>query len=305
MKHNPKLKTANATFRYNPVILLLCGAVIISFSSVLVKISGVESTVSAFYRVFFGSVFLIPACVVKGEFKKRNAKKNVLAVLCGLVFALDLWAWHASIQYVGPGLATLLGNCQVLVLSVVGVLVFKERLTVFFLIAVPLAFFGLYLIIGVDIAQLTPEYSLGIILGLATAVFYSMFLLLLRQLQSDKNDFSLFYYLMMVSVASSVFLGLKVFSAGESFLIPDLKTWAALLVLGGLNQAFAWVMISNALPQVRASLAGLILLLQPSLSFVWDVLFFDRATGWAGWLGVAIVLAAINLGMAKPKGRAR
>lgn len=284
-----------------PIVRLIISAVIISFSGILVKISDVPSTVSAFYRVFFGSLFLVIACAVKGEFKQRGVKKNAMAVLCGVLFALDLWAWHSSISYVGPGLATLLGNCQVFVLAVVGILVFKEKVTLKFALSVPLAFFGLFLLIGVDIDQVTPQYAKGIGLGLATAVFYSMFLLLLRKIQSDKDDFSLFYYLMVLSVACAAFLGGQIVVSGESFLIPDLTGLLSLLCLGILIQAIAWMMISNALPLVKASYAGLILLLQPSLSFVWDVLIFDRQTGWVGWLGLFIVLGGIYLGMAGKK----
>ncbi|MCP4023791.1 MAG: DMT family transporter [Desulfobacteraceae bacterium] len=281
----------------NPVLILLAGAFIISFSSVFVKLSNVPPTVSAFYRVFFGSLFLIAGSFMKKEFKNKGIQKNILGVVCGLLFALDLFAWHWSIQYIGPGLATILGNFQVFVLSIVGFLVFKERIRLVFVMAVPLAFFGLFLVIGMDISQLSPDYIKGIWLGLATAGFYSGFLLLLRKLQADKNDFSLFYYLMLASVSSCIILGARVFFSGQSFAIPDMTTFVSLLVLGVLNQGIAWVMISNALPLVRASHAGLILLLQPSLSFVWDVLFFDRPTGLTGWGGVIVVIAAIYMGM--------
>ncbi|OGR24451.1 MAG: hypothetical protein A2277_02385 [Desulfobacterales bacterium RIFOXYA12_FULL_46_15] len=281
----------------NPVVLLIISAVIISFSSVFVKTSHVPSTVSAFYRVCFGSFFLIIACIAGKEFKKRSLKNNFLAILCGLFFALDLWAWHMSIQYVGPGLATILGNCQVFVLSMTGFFVFKEKISLKFILSLPMAFTGLLLIIGMDLEKLSPQYRIGILLGFATAAFYSMFLLLLRKIQSDQKDFSLFYYLMLLSVACSVFLGAQIHLSGASFRIPDLSTLLSLVCLGLFIQTLAWVAISNSLPKVRASHAGLILLMQPALSFVWDVIFFNRQTGITGWTGVGIVLLAIYLGM--------
>lgn len=282
---------------FQPVSALFTGALIISFSSVLVKTSHVSPSVSAFYRVLFGSFFLICACIVKKDFNKRNLKKNLLAVACGLLFALDLWAWHLSIQYIGPGLSTILGNCQVFILSIVGFLVFKEKIGIKFVLSLLLVFFGLFLIVGVDIDHLGREYQTGLILGIATAVFYSMFLLLLRHLQSDAKDFSLFYYLMLLSVACSFFLGGKIYVSNESFGIPDMTSLVSLFCLGFFIQFVAWVIISNALPKVKASYAGLILLLQPALSFVWDVIFFNRQTGIAGWTGVTIVLTAIYFGM--------
>ncbi len=280
-----------------PVPALLMGAIIISFSSVLVNISDVHSSVSAFYRMFFGSLFLIGICFVKKEFKIRKLKKNLLAIACGLVFAFDLLAWHASIGYVGPGLATILGNFQVFVLTIVGFMIFKEKITMTFVLSLPLAFLGLFLILGIDIGHLSRSYGIGVFLGLLTAIFYSMYLLILRKLQSDKNDFSLVYYLMLVTVSCSFFLVCWIYASNRSFQIPDATTFSALLCLGFFIQCVAWIMISNALPKVKASHAGLILLLQPTLSFIWDVIFFNRQTGTAGWIGVIIVVTALYLGM--------
>ncbi len=279
----------------NPVLALLAGAICISFSSVFVKTSEVPSTVSAFYRVFFGSLFIIIACYYKREFKLKNWKKNLQAVLCGLLFAVDLFAWHISIRFVGPGLATILGNFQVFVLSFIGILFFKEKTGLVFFLSVPLAVCGLFLLIGVDIQQLSADYVTGVWFGLATACLYSMFLLCLRNLQGKDNHPPMFYYQMILLLSCSFFLGGKIVISGESFLIPTSTSLVSLLGLGFLSQAVGWVIISFSLPKVQASHAGLILLLQPSLSFVWDVLFFNRPTGIIGWIGLVIVLVAIYL----------
>jgi len=70
------------------------------------------------------------------------------------------------------------------------------------------------------------------------------------------------------------------------------------------SQTIGWAVISNSLPRVVPSLAGLILLLQPALAFVWDVLFFDRPTTLVQWGGVLVTLCAIYLGMSSsPKTR--
>jgi drug/metabolite transporter (DMT)-like permease len=78
----------------------------------------------------------------------------------------------------------------------------------------------------------------------------------------------------------------------------------SLAALGLLSHALGWFLIANALPETHASLSGLILLFQPSLAFVWDVLFFQRPTSLVNWLGVLIALAAIYLGMSRKSGDA-
>ena len=289
------------TINRYPVICMIVGAVAISFSSILVQLSGVSPTTSAFYRVFFGSLFLIAACAMKKDFNRIEAASMRLALFCGALFALDLFFWHWSIRYIGPGLATILGNFQVFALALVGFWVFKETITTRFILAVPLAVFGLFLVIGIDVAVLTSEYLLGVGLGLATALCYSAYLLMFRKIQGRATGHSPFYYLMIISAATAFFLGVKMVLVQDSFLIPSLKSFAALVTLGVVLQAIAWMVISNAMARVKASQAGLILLLQPSLSFVWDVLIFDRPTGAVGWTGVTIVIFAIYMGMSGQK----
>jgi len=284
-----------------PLASILAGAFCISFSAVWVKLATVPPAVSAFYRVFFGFCFLLLICIWRGEYHPLNRRHLAWGLGCGLLFALDLYCWHASIQYVGPGLATILGNFQVFILSTVGVLFLRERLHLRFLMALPLALLGLYLLVGGSWRALTEAYRWGIVLGLLTALCYSGFLLILRKLQAEARSFSFFFNLMLVSGASSLFLGIFLGGTQASFTIPDGKSWVSLLALGLLSQTIGWTLISKAMPELRASLTGFILLFQPLLSFLWDVFLFHRPTSVINWVGVTTTLLALYLGM-QPRG---
>jgi len=282
-------------FRIN-LLGLVAGAVIISFSGVWVKVSHVTPAVSAFYRVFFGGVILLAIALVRGEIKWRGGQNALFILLCSLFFSLDLLFYHYSIHLIGPGLGTILPNFQVFILTAVGGIILKEKLRLSFLAAIPLAVTGLFLIVGVQWHSLSESYRMGVVFGLAAALCYSAFLLFLRKLQSDHIGESRFYVLMIVSLVTAIFLAAEVCRTGARFQIPDMQSLAALLALGGLSQVVGWLLIANALPGIRASLSGLILLLQPALAFVWDVLLFQRPTTAMNWLGVGLALAAIYLG---------
>jgi drug/metabolite transporter (DMT)-like permease len=223
----------------------------------------------------------------------------LVSLLCGFLLALDLWLYHHSIQYIGPGLGTILPNFQVFILAAVGILFFKEPLRLIYVFSLPLAFIGLFMIVGINWSNLEPAYHIGVYYGLAAAVCYAGFLLSLRQLQTDQMGISFFYVLMMVSLTTTAFLGADIVWRQDSFQIPDLQSFLALIALGLLSHTVGWLLITNALPKIRASFSGLILLLQPSLAFVWDVLFFQRPTTLLNWLGVAIAMVAIYMGMAR------
>ena len=268
----------------------------ISFSGVWVKISHVTPTVSAFYRVLFGGIFLLTAAGWQKEITWKGWQRLLLGFLCGLFLALDLFFWHQSIQYVGPGLATILGNFEVFLLAGLGVVFMGEKVSPRFFLAILMAILGLFLVVGIQWNQLGSQYKTGVYLGLTTAVAYTAFLLTLRKLQSGQTEAITFYSMMLVSFATAIFLGLQAVYSGDSFVIPDPQSWTALLLLGLTSQTIGWILISNALPRVRASFAGLILLLQPSLAFVWDVLFFQRPTSVVNWIGVIMAITAIYLG---------
>jgi drug/metabolite transporter (DMT)-like permease len=57
-----------------------------------------------------------------------------------------------------------------------------------------------------------------------------------------------------------------------------------------------WLLISRGIPHVEAGRAGLVLLLQPSLAFVWDILFFGRPTDALDVAGAVLAVGAVYLG---------
>ena len=78
--------------------------------------------------------------------------------------------------------------------------------------------------------------------------------------------------------------------------IPTLADAGWLLGYGLLSHCVGMVLIASSLPRVSTTEAGLALLLQPTLSFIWDALFFARPVTTIELIGAVIALAAIYLG---------
>ena len=271
----------------------------VSFISVFVELAEVAPTVSAFYRMFFGGVILLAISLVRGDKLWLGVKSLAIPALCAFFFGLDLFFWHRSIIYVGPGLATILGNMQVFLVAILAVIFLKEQLSRRLLISIPIAVIGLFLIIQTDWGQQDGRVKLGVLFGLLTALSYALYILFLRKSQSkgQYEQHSLFANMTWICLIAALLLGLTVWIEPESdFVIPTMQAWASLLGLGIVGQVLGWVFISKGLPQVNASVAGLALLLQPALAFMWDIIFFGRPTTALEYLGAVIVLGAIYVG---------
>lgn len=287
------------------LLAMAAGAALLSCTSIFVVLARVAPTVSAFYRMLFGGVLLLGWVVLSGRWRRITAADVLLALLPAAGFATDLIFWHRSILWVGPGVATLLTNFQVFLLAVVGWIAYRERLGRAFLPGMLLALAGLWLLVGAHWSVFDARHRLGVWFGLASCLAYAVYLLSFRRALSGRTALSAAQFLGLMSLLCAGLLGAWCVAEDDSLALVTLRSWSALLALGFFGQVAAWLLMVRAMPRLPASLVGLLLLLQPALAFVLDVLLFDRATAAADWIGLVLALAGILLGTLRPRRAAK
>ncbi len=177
-----------------------------------------------------------------------------------------------------------------------GVLLLGQRPRKVQIIAVPLALVGLAMIVGLDWQELPADYRLGVIFGLLTAVAYASYMLTMRAARTGAVHPLPTREVALVSLGSALLLGVTALAEGASLAIPTAMDAMWLLAYGLLSHCLGLLLIASALPHVSTTQAGLALLLQPTLSFVWDVLIFGRQMMPLELAGALIALVAIYLG---------
>lgn len=283
---------------------VLAGAICISFSPLFVRLDDAGPTAVAFYRLLWGGIALLLVAISRRERLVPSKSLLLLMASAALFFTGDLACWHQSILYLGPGLATILTNFQVFILALFGVFVLHEPMSKRLLLSILTAFAGLWLLLDVDIHDIPAEVAAGLLLGLCTASFYSGYILTLRRSQSLLERLPAISNMAIISLMGMVFSGLLASLQGQSLIVPSLNSNLLLLLYGVGCQGVGWLLLSKGLPLLPASRAGLLMLLQPALSFVWDVLFCGRPTSLTGYCGALIALLAISSGILdKPAAR--
>jgi len=278
-----------------PIVRLFIGTICISLAPIFIKASNMPPDSSAFYRMLFAGLS-IGFLLSLGREKIICSKKQILFLAGGGFFlALDFMCWHRSIHLIGPGVATLLTNLQVFFTAAFSFLLFRQRVTRLFIFSVPVAFCGLYLITGADFGALAGYQALGITLGLLSALFYSGYILFLHRTMKS-SVLGAKPSMFVVSLSSTALLALTAPINGASFVIPDLATLGTLLGVGILSTTLGWTLISSSMRAVPVTTAGLVLLLQPTLAFIWEVLLFDKPVVLLETVGVLLILAAIYCG---------
>ena len=293
--------TMRSRSNWRPMLGLGLGATLISFSAVFVRLAEVGPVTSGFYRVLFGGLFLLLFALIKGYLARIDLRSVLLGTVCGVIFALNLTMWHNSIHLVGPGLATVLSNFQVFFMALVGIVFFREQLTWKFFGAVFLAVLGLFFLVEPGWTALGSGWRMGVVFGLLAAMCYTAYLLAVRHLQTDQAFGSVVVNMAVLSLITALIMGLELQALGESFRIPDTMSLLSLAGYGFFSQMVGWILISTSITRLPVSVAGLLILLQPSLAFVWDILFFHRPTSLMDGMGALMAFAAIYLGATRQK----
>ncbi|MDQ5820633.1 MAG: DMT family transporter, partial [Actinomycetota bacterium] len=131
--------TTSAVLGNRPVAVALAGAASIAFSGILYRYAHVSPSTGAFWRCAWAVPPLaLLAWLEDRRLGPRPRSARLWAVLAGVFFAADLIFWHYSIEQVGAGLATVLGNLQVVLVGLAAWALLSERPSMRALVSIPI-----------------------------------------------------------------------------------------------------------------------------------------------------------------------
>jgi drug/metabolite transporter (DMT)-like permease len=286
-----------------PVLAGVLGALVIAFSGILVRLAEVSPSTAAFFRCAYAlPVLVLLAWLEERRFGRRPLRERVPLWVAGLMFAADLTFWHHSIEAVGAGLATVLGNIQVVFVGLLAWAALGERPDNRALASTPVVFAGVILISGVvGTGAYGDDPLMGVIFGVLTAITYALFILILRQGNMDERRPA--GPLFDATLSGAVFSALGGIVVGDIQWAPGLESQAWLVLLALSSQVLGWLLISVSLPRLPAVLTSIVLMLQPVSTVFLGVLLLSEAPSAVQLTGVAIVIAGVAVATVKPRER--
>ena len=285
-----------------PLLTAALGAVCIASSGVLVRLSDATPVTVAVFRCLYALPIL--GAITLYEQKRSGplpARARRLGWVAGFFFTVDLILWHNAIDAVGAGLATVLGNMQVLLVGFAAWLLLKERPHRTLFLAIPVMLGGVVLISGVvGDGTYGKDPALGVVLGLGTSIAYAVFILVLRQGSSDLTRIAgPLFHATLASVVFSALYGLMTGSVEWSFEWPG-HGW--LIVLALTAQVAGWLLISSSLPRLPAAVTSVVLLLQPVGAMALAALVVDERPSLAQLTGAVAILVGVVIATASHRG---
>ena len=276
-----------------PVPTAVAGACTIAFSGILVRLADVTPETAAVFRCAYAvPVLALIAWWERRRYGARPRRERVLGAAAGLLFSADLIFWHYAIADVGAGLATVLGNLQVVLVAFIAWMVLGERPGSRVIAAVPIVFMGAVMISGVlEEGAYGDDPMRGTIFGVLTTIAYAGFILVLRQTNTDvRRPAGPLFDATVVATVVSAAVGA---SYGAVDLVPSWPDHAWLVLLALSSQVVGWLLISVSLPRLPAALTSVLLLIQPVGAVALAAALIDENPSLLQVAGTAVVLAGV------------
>ena len=280
------------------MLIALFGAMLLSFAPLLYIQSDTSPITGAFFRMLYALPILIFLVWYLNQDDQRGRKNRMLAFSAGLLLAIDFAGYHSAIDYIGSGIATLIGNSQVIIVTLVSWWLLGERPNRMILLALPMVMLGLLFISGIwDDEPYGDDPIKGVVGGIVAAIFYSSFLILYRfsnrirapsvNLQLDATAGAATGLLVVGILPLS---SLDIEPIDFSFTWPG-HGWIILLAVS--CQVIGWIAITYALPRLPAAHTSFAILLQPVLTILWGVIILSEKPSIQQIGGMSLIFAAI------------
>jgi drug/metabolite transporter (DMT)-like permease len=286
-----------------PAVTAVAGAVTIAWSAILVRLSHASPSTAAVFRCAYAvSLLALLAWVEQRRYGPRSRHDMMLSIVAGAFFAADLICWHHAIGDVGAGLATVLGNLQVVLVGLLAWAFLAERPERRVLIAIPVVLAGVILISGaIGSGAYGRDPARGVVFGIFTGLTYAGFILVLRQGNRDLRRPA--GPLFEATLAATVFAAIAGVAIGDVSFVPTWPEHGWLLLLALSSQVMGWLLISISLPRLPAALTSVLLTIQPVGSVLLAVAIFSESPSPAQLAGVVVVLAGVTLASVRTRKR--
>ena len=281
------------------MLIALAGAVAISFSPVLYVYSDTNPSTGAFFRMLYALPALALLAYLVRKADTRSSRTRWTAFGAGLILAPDMLSYHSSMIFIGIGIATLIGNSQVIIVTLASWKLFGEKPNPAILLSLPVVIIGLALISGfADPEPYGEDPVKGVVFGMMAAFFYSSFLILFRYSNRELAPSSSVQLDATVGAALGLLvLGLLPLSSMAIEPLELQPTWPGhgwLILLALLCQVAGWLAIAHALPRLPAAHTSFAILLQPVLTLIWGYfILHQEGHSQNQAIGVFLVLVAI------------
>jgi drug/metabolite transporter (DMT)-like permease len=259
-----------------------------------------------FFRCLFGALCLGIVCLFKGYLKPSYfTRKTTLLIVLGGVCIVFNWVFlFKSYGLTSITLGTTLYHTQPFYVILLGIPLFKERVSRSKILWICLAFIGMMFVTNLHVADLKSSYFKGILYSLAAALLYGIATLVAKRLKGVPP-----HLIALCQITLGLVLLLPFTTLQEVPLVGP--HWFYLSSLGLVHTCIMYILLYSAFQKLDTTKIAVLSFIYPAVSLFIDYLIYHTRLTPAQGFGVALIfLSSIavnrnwNFAFVRPKRRA-
>lgn len=262
------------------------------FTAILGKLITLNEGILVWYRMLITAVTLLALLYFRKELQKLSVINTLKLFGVGAIVAIHWVTFYGSVKYANVSVALTCFSAIGFFTAFLEPLIMKRKIDIAEVLLGALAIAGIYLIF-----DFYPEYELGILLGMISALLASLFPIFNKSLLKKHPAKTVTLYEMgggFIALTFIIPFYLQLFPA--TYFLPTTSDWLWLLVLAWLCTVLAFILSLNALKKISPFTVNLAYNLEPIYGILLAFVFFNEnkylSSGFYYGLGL-IILAMV------------
>ena len=276
-----------------PYFALLIGMVAISTSAILIRWSSSDPLVIGFYRQIFATLLFLPF-LFKDKFKEILALSfNEIAelIVIGILLGSHFGFWISSVKATSVAASVLLATCHIVYVSIIGWVVFGEKLNHKGIIGTILALSGIVILFLGDLAEDPGNFggnSMAFVSGILAGLYY-------LGGRKHRKKISLPVYAFIVYLSSAIIMLFVIIVQGLDYRTVSNSEFQLFFIMALVPTLLGHTMQNWALAFLPAYVVSITLLAEPIGSGILAWHFFNEVPSQGVLIGGFIVLIGVYI----------
>nr|MCR5454412.1 DMT family transporter [Bacteroidales bacterium] len=253
---------------------------------------GLNTMSTVFYRYAFAVVILAVAVRAAGHSFRISKHELGVAGILGFFFSVSSLALYASFNFMDAGLASTILFCYPVMVAIIMVVIFHEKITISTATSLLLAIAGIALLSKGDAGSHTA--IIGVVLVIISSLTYSVYIVSVNRIKLSLNNLQLTFW---VSLFGLVTIGIASMFGSSNHIqpLPNMAAAGWAFMLGLVPTVLSLIFMNIAIKIAGSTPAAIMGALEPITAVIIGNVVFNEAITVKLLIGILLILTAVIL----------
>lgn len=282
------------------ILALAFGAFLVGLAPIGLRLAVNEDGLGPQTTAFWRYTLAVPVFLVFFAIRRKGpARPNRAVIFAGMFFALDIGMWHLALTLTSVANATFLVNLGAIGVGFLAWIFLRERPSALWGLAIILAVIGAYCLSSGGIAAGGARGLRGDLFAVLAACFVSLYMLFAAIARQSLDAVSVIFWATVTAMVSGLIMAL---AFGENIIPPSLSSLSIPLFLALFAQIGGQGLIVFGFGRAPASVAGVMLLIQPVTAALISWPMFGEVLTVLQVAGAGLILTGIMIAQIRRNG---